>query len=169
MEFTIRPATATDAPALAEIANHPDVAKNLMTMPTDSATDWAKRLERYKYSFVAVVDGEVVGMVGLAPGPLPRMAHTGLLHIMVHPRCHGQGIGTALMGFVVDFADQWLMLRRLELSVFSSNPGAQRLYERFGFTVEGRKRESAVALGRFVDEVLMARFHPNYQGLQASL
>lgn len=160
MEFTIRPATQDDAPALTEIATHPDVVKNLMTMPTDTPPEWARRLERYKYSFVAVADGEVVGMVGLAPGPLPRMAHTGLLHLMVHPRCHGRGIGTALMNHAIAFADNWLMLHRLELSVLSHNPRAQALYERLGFVVEGRKRDAAVALGQYVDEILMARFRP---------
>ncbi len=160
MESTIRPAVPADAASIAEIANHPEVAKNLMTMPTETAAEWAKRLERYKYSFVAVVEGEVVGMAGLAPGPLPRMAHTGLLHLMVHPRFHGRGIGTALMQHTLDFADTWLMLHRLELSVFSSNQRAQALYERLDFVVEGRKRDSAIAQGRFVDEILMARIRP---------
>lgn len=160
MEFTIRPAAQTDADALAEIATHPEVVKNLMTMPTDTPSDWAKRLERYRYSFVAEVEGEVVGMVGLAPALLPRMAHAGLLHLMVHPRCHGQGIGTALMQHTIDFADNWLGLHRLELSVLSSNPRAQALYERLGFAVEGRKRDAGLVYGEYVDEVLMARIRP---------
>lgn len=156
----MRPAAQTDAAALAEIATHPEVVKNLMTMPTDTPSDWGKRLERYRYSFVAEVEGQVVGMVGLAPALLPRMAHSGLLHLMVHPRCHGQGIGTALMQYTIDFADNWLGLHRLELSVLSSNPRAQALYERLGFEVEGQKRDAGLVYGQYVDEVLMARIRP---------
>jgi RimJ/RimL family protein N-acetyltransferase len=61
---------------------------------------------------------------------------------------------------VLDLADNWLMLERIELTVLTTNPRAKALYERFGFTEEGRKKGSLKANGTFVDEIMMSRLHP---------
>ena len=68
-----------------------------------------------------------------------------------------EGIGTALLEAVLDLADNWLMLRRVELEVYADNGGAIRLYERLGFETEGCKREAAVKAGAYVDTLVMAR------------
>ena len=73
---------------------------------------------------------------------------------MVRTDCQGQGIGTALLEAVLDLADNWLMLRRVELEVYADNGGAIRLYERLGFETE---REAAVKAGAYVDTLVMAR------------
>ena len=57
----------------------------------------------------------------------------------------------------MDLADNWLMLRRVELEVYADNGDAIRLYQRFGFETEGRKREAAVKAGAYVDTLVMAR------------
>ena len=49
----------------------------------------------------------------------------------------GKGVGTAMMQAVVDLADKWLNLSRLELEVYTDNEPAMRLYQKFGFTIEG--------------------------------
>ncbi|WP_347712974.1 hypothetical protein [uncultured Fretibacterium sp.] len=50
------------------------------------------------------------------------------------------------------------MLKRVELSVFTDNERAVRLYESLGFVVEGTKRYAAVKNGVHADEYLMARY-----------
>jgi RimJ/RimL family protein N-acetyltransferase len=100
-----------------------------------------------------------VGYVGLNEGT-GRLRHTGYLWLAVDPQHHRTGVGTALLRAVIDLADRWLLLERLELTVLATNPGAQRLYERMGFVVEGRKRGSVLSDGAYVDEILMARYRP---------
>ncbi len=51
------------------------------------------------------------------------------------------------MGAIVDLADNWIQLRRLGWTVWTNNETAIRLYERFGFTIEGR----------FIDAQMMGR------------
>lgn len=68
--------------------------------------------------------------------------------------------GDALLNEILDLADHWLMLVRVELEVFSDNEGAIRLYESLGFQKEGLKRMATVRGGRYVDEYLMARLRP---------
>ncbi|WP_257347562.1 GNAT family N-acetyltransferase [Pseudalkalibacillus decolorationis] len=52
-----------------------------------------------------------------------------------------QGIGYETMQLVLDFAYNELNLHRIQLSVFSYNKRAIKLYERLGFTYEGAQRE----------------------------
>jgi putative acetyltransferase len=69
----------------------------------------------------------------------------------------GQGVGMALMRAAVDLADKWLNLTRLELDVYVDNEPAIRLYEKFGFSIEGTMVNFAFRDGQYVDTYLMAR------------
>lgn len=61
------------------------------------------------------------------------------------------------MATLVDLADNWLMLKRLELGVLAGNDRALALYKQFGFEVEGVKRASIARNGTYADETLMGR------------
>jgi len=68
------------------------------------------------------------------------------------------------MEAVLEVADNWMNLRRIELTVYADNEAAQRLYRKFGFEVEGRLRDYAVRDGVFADAMSMARLraYPAY-------
>jgi L-phenylalanine/L-methionine N-acetyltransferase len=87
----------------------------------------------------------------------PRLAHAAGLGMMVDPEFWNAGIGTALMREVVDLADNWLNLKRLELDVNTDNPAGVRLYEKFGFVIEGTRRMHIYGDGRWADSHFMAR------------
>jgi putative acetyltransferase len=72
----------------------------------------------------------------------------------------GKGVGRALVGTMVDFADRWLPVTRLELTVFTDNERAIALYRSFGFEVEGTHRDYALRDGRHADVLAMARLKP---------
>lgn len=76
-------------------------------------------------------------MAGLHVRKLPRQRHSAVLGIMVHSDFHGKGVGNRLMETLVDLADNWLLLKRIDLTVFPDNHGAIKRYEKFGFVVEG--------------------------------
>lgn len=61
---------------------------------------------------------------------------------------------------ILDLADRWLGLVRVELHVNADNDRAVRLYERFGFEKEGRLRANFVREGAYVDSFVMARLRP---------
>ncbi|MFQ5398037.1 MAG: hypothetical protein ACE5E7_00400 [Anaerolineae bacterium] len=46
-------------------------------------------------------------------------------------------------------ADNWLNLKRVKLLVFSDNPSAFHLYEKFDFVTEGTKRFHPYGDGRW--------------------
>jgi putative acetyltransferase len=78
----------------------------------------------------------------------------------VHDDHWGKGIATALMTELVDAADNWFAIKRLELAVFTDNARAIRLYERFGFQPEGVRRAFAFRAGQYADALSMARVRP---------
>ena len=75
----------------------------------------------------------------------------------VRDDCHGQGIGSKLLEALLDAADNWLNIRRVELSVFADNAAAIALYRKFGFEEEGVLRDYAFRDGHFADVLTMAR------------
>jgi RimJ/RimL family protein N-acetyltransferase len=66
----------------------------------------------------------------------------------------GQGHGTEAMRLLLQFAFGELNLRRVQLTVFSYNAAAIRLYEKLGFRREGTFREFVQRDGQLYDMVL---------------
>ncbi len=58
----------------------------------------------------------------------PRLYHSANFGIMVHRDYQNDGVGTGLMKAVLDLADNWLMLVRIELTVFCENERAIHLF-----------------------------------------
>jgi putative acetyltransferase len=81
----------------------------------------------------------------------------GQLGMAVRDDWQGKGVGTALMQAAIDLADKWLNLSRLELEVYTDNEPAVRLYQKFGFEIEGTAIQYAFRDGQYVDLYLMAR------------
>ncbi len=61
------------------------------------------------------------------------------------------------MQALLDVADNYLGLKRLELEVVTDNEAAIQLYESLGFKREGIKRSSMFRGGVFVDTLMMGR------------
>jgi putative acetyltransferase len=97
--------------------------------------------------------------------PQVRRRHAAVLGISVLPEAQGRGVGAALMQALCDYADGWAQILRIELTVFTDNERAVRLYERFGFRVEGTHRGYALRQGRYEDVYAMARLHPQPPGM----
>lgn len=68
----------------------------------------------------------------------------------------GRGYGTEATRLVIDYALRVVGLHRVSLGVFDFNPRARRVYEKCGFTVEGRLRETLHWDGRWHDEIVMS-------------
>ncbi|MGF1567077.1 MAG: GNAT family N-acetyltransferase [Nodosilinea sp.] len=110
------------------------------------------------YVLVACDRASVIGVLRLSILPNPRLQHTGRLgSLAVHPNHQGKGAGSALFKAVLDLADNWLNLRRLELLVYADNQAAIGLYQKYGFETEGTLRDFALRAGRYVNGLIMAR------------
>ncbi len=66
-----------------------------------------------------------------------------------------------MMQAAIDLAEKWLNLSRLELEVYTDNEPAVRLYQKFGFKIEGTAIQHAFRGGQFIDSYRMARLRPS--------
>ena len=105
---------------------------------------------------IAVLDGQIAGSAGFNRYK-GRRSHAAGIGLGVHDDFQGRGLGTALLAALIDAADNWHAIKRLELTVFTDNTRAIRLYERFGFEAEGVQRAFAFRAGQYVDALGMAR------------
>lgn len=108
---------------------------------------------------VAVNDAQtIVGEVDITIKNFARIKHNGFLTMGIVPDYQGLGLGTALMQAALAWATERGLLR-LELSVFKINIVAQHLYQKFGFVVEGvRKNYLKNTDGTWGDDIIMAKY-----------
>jgi len=163
-EVTIRPAEPADAAGVSALLGRIGTVEGTLQIPDAplaSRLETLQRVEPRDCKLVAVAGTEVVGMGGLhTTSPSLRRQHVRLLGIGIAPQWQGRGIGTRLMARLLQWADGWSGVLRIELFVHADNPRAMAMYRRFGFAEEGRHRAYALKAGAYVDSVSMARLHP---------
>jgi putative acetyltransferase len=167
-EIVVRRPRPDDAAAIAATMGDPDVLSGLLQLPYPTEATWRKRIEEMptghtsaELFLVAERGGVVVGNAGVVPMQPVRRRHAAHVGMAVAREAQGQGVGGALMAALVDWADNWAQLLRLELTVYTDNAPAIALYRRFGFEHEGTMRAFALRNGEYVDTFCMARLHPN--------
>ncbi len=164
-DITIRRAEPRDAEAVVACLSHPAVARGLLQLPYGSVEFWRKRITDMPQGaadimLVAERDGTVVGNAGFTAATQQRRRHAVNMGLSVLPEAQGQGVGSTLMTALLDYADNWAHILRIELSVFTDNAGAIALYQKFGFVHEGTSRAFALRDGQYADVHFMARLHP---------
>lgn len=160
VEPTLRAVRPDDAAALCAMANMPGFRRGTLRMPFEMVESWEKRIARTGRDdtwIVAEVEGKVVGHGNLVVRSASRRAHIGEIAMGVADDFVGQGIGTAILSALLDVADNWRGLKRVELTVYADNELAIRLYTRHGFKVEGRHIKAGFSEGKYHDLLTMAR------------
>lgn len=147
-------------PGVCALYNAQTVARQVLQMPYQSADIWRKRLDpdnERRVSLVALHDGTVVGQGSLEQFSRIRRSHCGALGMGIAENWQGQGIGRQLLTALLEVADNWMKLHRVELTVYADNHAAVILYEKLGFETEGLLRDYAIRDGQFTDALTMAR------------
>lgn len=157
--ITLRAIRIEDAAGLAEMHGQPRFRWGTLRPrypSVDTVRKWLETRSPDNPHIVAELDGRIIGDAVLDLGK-GRRSHVAVIGMGVHDDFAGRGVGSALMAALIDTADNWLNLKRLELTVWTDNAPAQALYRKFGFVEEGVLRAYAYRDGAYVDALAMAR------------
>jgi GNAT superfamily N-acetyltransferase len=120
-----------------------------------SDEEWRRRLA--EPVFIAFLDHEPVGIMGLMRQHSSKMAHRAtIVMVYVRENLRGAGLATALLDALTSHARE-LGIRQLELAVNAANPAAVGFYRRKGFAEIDRIPGGFVHDGKETDKIMMAR------------
>ncbi|MEO8571707.1 MAG: GNAT family protein [Chloroflexota bacterium] len=138
------------------------------------------RLEEIERFFAARVVGPEALAMGVHEKATGRLIGTcafsqldgengsALYHITIGEQdAWGHGFGTEATQLMLDHAFGTLELHRIALYVFEFNERAIRAYQRCGFVIEGRSRESIWRDGRWWDELAMSVLESDWRARRA--
>jgi RimJ/RimL family protein N-acetyltransferase len=163
----IRNPTVDDAHGFVEIMR--SVAREgEYTLAEPDEVDWTDQAKRQDIQaslsnpgyldLVADVDGKIVGFLEFENGHRRRTRHSGMFSIFIRKGWREQGIGTALIGTLLDWATDSPIIEKVTLAVFSTNVRAFAVYQKMGFHVEGRCPRDMKVGDEYIDSILMYKF-----------
>ena len=172
-DVRMRAAGPDDAAALLQLKQRLDQETSFMLLEAGerdaSVPTLAGELESAARSgnsvvIVAETGGELAGYIELTGGTFHRNQATAYVVIGVLAAAAGKGVGRGLL----EEAKRWAVahgVHRLELTVMAHNQRAIGLYQRTGFSIEGRRSECLLIDGQFIDELYMAMVLPQAENL----
>ena len=157
----IRPATASDVPALLEI--HNDAVASTTAIWDETPVDLADRqawfAERTGTGFPVLVaerDGVVGGYATYGPWrPKSGYRHTVENSVYVHPDHQGHGLASGLLDALLTRARASADVHRVVAMIEASNTLSIGLHERRGFREVGRMSEVGTKFGRWLDLAIL--------------
>lgn len=107
--------------------------------------------------FVAIRNGRIVAECSIFREPSSKRRHTATAQVAVLKALREQGIARRLLGTALSWAAD-SGIEKICLSVFATNLAARKLYEAFGFEVEGTRTGQIMISDTRVDEIFMGKF-----------
>jgi RimJ/RimL family protein N-acetyltransferase len=105
------------------------------------------------------MDGEIIGSLDFHGGRYARVRHVGHFGMLVRRDLRNQGIGTALLETMLEWAHANSCVEKVSTTLFTTNARAMTLYTKHGFVGQGvRQREYQVSPGRYLDAVVMSKW-----------
>lgn len=164
--FLIRVATVDDAEPLLDCVRHAARSTGEISMMEEDFPGTVSEEREFLQSeiddphcirFVAVAEGSIVGTLDFRGQRFFRVAHTDVLGMLVAKEWRDRGVGRLLLQRLISWVTtNQPTIKKVCLSVFSSNHAARALYEKLGFEIEGiRKRQFRRSTTEYVDEILM--------------
>lgn len=108
-----------------------------------------------KLYIVAEIDNEIVGSLNYSGGSRPRTRHTGEFGVSVGKRYWGLGIGEELIKYLIDWAKESDVIKKINLRVREDNHIGIALYSKLGFIKEGVISRDFYVNGEYYSSICM--------------
>ena len=145
MEIKIREIEAEDYKELLDFMKKVKGETNfLLGYPDEiklSYEDEKEHIKKVKTSetsnyFVVMKNNKMIGCIGFNGNTARKMKHYGTIGISVLKEYWGRGIATTLLEKLISWSKE-KGIKKINLDVFENNERAIKLYEKFGFKLEG--------------------------------
>ncbi|MFB6090289.1 MAG: GNAT family N-acetyltransferase [Halobellus sp.] len=160
VSFTIRPARRSDISGLVGVirdtveGGQDVVAENIADILNREQVLYRSDEVESRVFFVATVDGDVVGWVNVTHPELDKLSHTAELTVGVLSGYRGNGIGSRLLQYGLEWA-AGEGYERIYNSVPSTNEEAIEFLQKHGWEIEATREDHYRIDGEYVDEVMM--------------
>jgi len=132
-----------------EMTEAPELAKTIEFQKKMIANNWP--------AYYACDGDKVVGWADISPFTNPRLQHRGSLGMGLISDYRGRGLGTRLLQAALEHSKE-IGLEKVELTVYTENTGAIKLYKKLDFEEEGLIRKYRKLDGRYFDCLAMGKF-----------
>lgn len=157
----LRPPYADDADMRFALGNHAEIAEmygvdkdNIKPITREGAMRWLQRLSDHPHAWVIEINGAFAGEIRL--DNVNSQDRRAMMAIGINnPALLGKGFGTEAITLLLRHAFAEMKLHRVGIRVLAYNKRAIRAYEKCGFVVEGRERETAYVNGNWHDDIMM--------------
>jgi RimJ/RimL family protein N-acetyltransferase len=168
LNIVLRPPCAADIEARLALGRDAHIAEmfgapreDARAMTRDEAAQWVQKLQGQSYAWVIETDGALIGEIRL--DRVDARDRRASMAIGIYDRAYlGRGLGSEAIRRLTEHAFDAMRLHRIAIRVLSYNKRAIRAYEKCGFVVEGRERESACVNGAWHDDVMMGLLEKDF-------
>lgn len=163
-QIIYRSAQESDAKKIVRFYNYVGGETSFLSFERDeyplNAEEQEKELrslaQREANIMLLAMDGEeIAGIATIHSSSKIKSRHDGELGIVVARKYQGQGIGTELIRQLIQWANGNGVTKRLSLDTRTDNVKAVELYMKFGFIVEGCRKNAALLDGKYYDLYVM--------------
>lgn len=162
--LTIREARSEDAATIIRFINQISKESDYLTfgegefgISEEGEAEFIKAIEKSdnRLMICGFIEEEMVGQLSFSGGARPRIKHTGEFGVSVLKTYWGLGIGTALVNYMIQWAMDSGIIRKINLRVRSDNQVAIHLYRSLNFVYEGTITRDFFVNGKFYDSIQM--------------
>ncbi|WP_299692770.1 GNAT family protein [uncultured Tateyamaria sp.] len=158
---TLRDVADGDVDGRFALGNTPDIVRmfggdpaQVRDITRDAAQAWVDAQRAEMHAWVIEAHGALIGAIRLhSVNPVDKRAQIAIG--ILDPAALGKGLGTEAMQLLAAHAFDDMGLHRLGCRVLDFNTRAIAAYEKVGFVVEGRERESAIIGSDWHDDLIM--------------
>ncbi len=170
----LRPLEMTDATNIRQLADHPEIAANLLTMPhpypEDGAVEFIEKMqdainarEDFVFAITAKPSDNLIGVIGLHPRKEHHRAEIGY---WLGIPFWGNGYVSEAARRVMIFGFEELGLNRIYASHFTDNPASGKVMQKIGMTYEGTLRQHWYRWERYRDTAYYSMLREDYDALK---
>lgn len=163
-EVVIREASKEDASHMISFYNEVGGETDFLSFGENefkkNLADYEKSLETTKAEvnsiiLLAEIDNKIIGIASINSSAKARYKHVGEFGIVITNQFCGLGLGRKLMDFLVQWANENGITKKLSLVTNESNYNAIELYKKIGFVEEGILKKDNCINAVYTNTIMM--------------